>query len=43
MPNISQAKLDLIRKIVNAKLSQDELQEVTQKAQELIRRPLNNR
>lgn len=38
MPNVSKAKLDLIRTIVNARLTKDELQAVTLMAQELIRR-----
>lgn len=38
MPNVSQIKLDLIRKIINAKLSKEELQVVKKMAQELIRR-----
>jgi hypothetical protein len=33
---VSQAKLDLIRKIITARLSKAELQAVTVKAQELI-------
>ena len=38
MHNVSQAKLDLIRKIVNAKLTKEEMQAVTNKAQEIINR-----
>lgn len=40
MHQFSQAKLDLIRKIVNAKLTKEEIQAVSNKAQEIIdRRP----
>lgn len=38
MRNISQVKLDLIRAIVNAKLTKEELQAVTNKAKEIINR-----
>lgn len=40
MPNVSQIKLDLIRKIINAKLSKEESQAVKKMAQSIIdRRP----
>ena len=38
MHHVSQAKLDLIRKIINAKLTVEEMQAVTNKAQEIINR-----
>ena len=42
MRNISQAKIELIKKIVNAKLTKQELQAVTDKANEIIsRRPFS--
>ena len=41
MPNVSKTKLELIRKIVNARLTKDELQAITEKAHELIRRHTN--
>lgn len=39
MRNLTQSKLDLIRKIVNAKFTKSELQAIIKKAQEI----LNNR
>ena len=41
MPNVSKIKLDLIRKIINARLTKDELQALTDKAHELILRHTN--
>ena len=38
MHNVSQAKLDLIRKLVNAKWTKEEMHAVTNKAQEIINR-----
>ena len=38
MQQLTNAKLDLIKKIVNARLTQAELQEATAKAQEIINR-----
>ena len=36
--NLTQSKMELIQKIINARLSKKELQEVTAKAEELLKR-----
>lgn len=41
MQNITKSKLELIRKIINARLTKDELQTLTDKAHEIIRRHTN--
>lgn len=40
---LNNLKLELIKKIVNARLSKAELKEVTAKAEEIINRRSNNR